>query len=82
MKGIYISVPDNELGFYLTVLERFKTATVLRTDELKPQDTATDLLPWQLTELEDILKEEKATTSTQYVESSQFLSDLRKEFSL
>lgn len=32
MRGIYISVRDSELNFYMSVLERFKTATLLKTD--------------------------------------------------
>jgi len=60
MKSIYISVPDNEFSFYMAVLERFKTATVLKTDELKNISAEMDLHPWQIEELEQILKEEEA----------------------
>lgn len=57
MKGIYISVPDNEFNFYLSVLERFKTATLIKTDEFKIDEHK--LLDWQIEELNIALKEDE-----------------------
>lgn len=80
MKGIYISVPDNEFSFYMAVLERFKTATVLKTEELK--NTAIDNLhPWQIAELEEILKEEEKNPQPG-INGKLFLEQLRKELDL
>ncbi len=78
MKGIYITVPDNEFNFYLAVLERFKTATVLKTDEIKSADIAMTLQPWQIKELEQILKEEE-TNPQPGVDGKLFLNQIRKE---
>ena len=77
MKSIYIAVPDNEFSFYMAVLERFKTATVLKTDELKNISEEMDLHPWQIEELEQILKEEENPQPG--IEAKFFLTQLRKE---
>lgn len=78
MKGIYFTVPDNEFSFYMAVLERFKTATILKTDEIKTLDLDMHLHAWQVTELEEILKEE--SVNPQPAEDSKiFLTSLRKE---
>ena len=81
MKGIYFSVPDNEFSFYMAVLERFKTATVLKTDEIKTTDLGMNLHPWQVQELEQILKEEEANPQP-IADSKSFLFQLRKELSV
>ena len=77
MKGIYISVPDNEFSFYMAVLERFKTAVVLRTEEIKTSDLTHSLLPWQIKELDQILKEEENTPTGMHAKL--FLNQLRDE---
>lgn len=81
MKGIYISVPDNEFSFYLAVLERFKTATVLKTDEIKNIDSGMNLYPWQLKELEQILKEEQENPQPG-IDGKSFLTQLRKDLNV
>jgi len=77
MKGIYISVPDNEFSFYMAVLERFKTAVVLRTEEIKTSEMSQGLLPWQIKELDEILKEEENAPSG--IDAKLFLNQLRGE---
>jgi hypothetical protein len=78
MKGIYISVPDSEFNFYMAVLERFKTVTVLKTDEITHTDIGQNLHPWQIEELEEILKEE-AENPQKALDGYQVLKELRKE---
>jgi hypothetical protein len=78
MKGIYISVPDNEFSFYMAVLERFKTATVLKTDEIKTIDSELNLHEWQIKELEEIIKEEESNPQ-KGIDAKTFLTQFRKE---
>jgi hypothetical protein len=78
MKGIYISVPDNEFSFYMEVLERFKTVTVLKTDEITQTDLGQNLHPWQIEPLEEILKEESESPQKS-LDGYQVLKELRKE---
>lgn len=60
MKGTYISVPDNEFSFYISLLERFKTATVIKTDDFQLNDSKEfKLLPWQIAALNKIIAEDK-----------------------
>lgn len=64
MKGIYISVPDNEFSFFMSMLGKFKHATVIKTDEfsLTKQEEAS-LLYWQIEEIQQALEEEKLTAN-------------------
>ena len=78
MKGIYISVPDNEFNFYMAVFERFKTVTVLKTDEIIQTDIGQNLHPWQVEALEEILREE-AENPQKALDGYQILKELRKE---
>lgn len=78
MKGIYITVPDNEFNFYMSVLERFKTATIVKTDEITSTDIGVTLHPWQIEAIEQILKEE-STNPQPSINSKPFLNQLRKE---
>jgi len=78
MKGIYISVPDNEFNFYMEVLERFKTVTVLKTDEITQTDLGQNLYPWQIEALEEILKEESENPQ-KALDGYQVLRELRRE---
>lgn len=49
MKGIYITVPDSEFNFYMSVIEQFKTATIVKTDDYEMNTKV--LQPWQIAEL-------------------------------
>jgi len=62
----------------MAVLERFKTATVLKTDEIKNPNADMNLHPWQILELEQILKEEE-TNPQPGIDAKTFISQLRKE---
>jgi hypothetical protein len=76
MKGIYISVPDNEFNFYMSVLERFKTATVIKTDEFEA-DVST-LHPWQMEELKKAIEFDN-TNPNEGMEAKKFTKQLRKK---
>ena len=77
MKGIYISVPDNEFSFFMSMLGKFKHAIVIKTDEfsLTKQEEAS-LLDWQIEEIQQALEEEKLTAN-KGIEAKKFLTDLR-----
>ena len=62
----------------MAVLERFKTVTVLKTDEITQTDIGQNLHPWQIEELEAILKQE-AENPQKALDGYQVLRELRKE---
>ncbi len=76
MKGIYISVPDEELPFYMQVFERLKSATILKVEEVN-KNHASGLHPWQIEELEKILLEEEANPQPG-IDAFVFLKELRE----
>ncbi len=82
MRGIYISVPDHEFSFYMSLLEKFKTVTVIKTDELKvSKSDEFKLLPWQIKEL-DIAIEDDDQNPKQGVDAKEFTRQLREKFSV
>lgn len=76
MKGIYISVPDSEFNFYMSVLERFKTATVIKTDVFEA-DTD-NLHEWQIEALENAISFDDKNPNDG-IEAKKFTSQLRKK---
>lgn len=77
MKGIYISVPDNEFNFFMSMLGKFKDATVIKTDEFNLTSQIESSLPkWQIDEIRQALEEENLN-SNKGIEAKAFLSDLR-----
>jgi hypothetical protein len=77
MKGIYISVPDSEFSFFMSMLGKFKHATVIKTDEFSINKEAEyTLLPWQIEEIKLALEDEKHHPN-EGIEAKEFMKDLR-----
>jgi hypothetical protein len=81
MKGIYITVPDNEFDFYMSVLERFKTATIVQTDTMVLQDETLQLQNWQIEELNEAIAYDNANP-TEGIEAKTFINQLRKNLNV
>jgi len=76
MKCIHISVPDEELPFYMQVLERLKSAKILKVEEVDKDHTSA-LHQWQIDEVEDILLEEE-TNPQPGIDAFVYLKELRE----
>lgn len=82
MKGIYFSVPDNEFSFYMSLLERFKTATVIKTDDFHVKNIEEfNLLPWQIEALNEVIAEDNQAIN-EGIEAKLLTKELRKEFNV
>ena len=76
MRGIYITVPDSEFNFYMSMLERFKTVTVVKTDSIE-SDSDT-LHPWQIEELKKAIDFDDKNPADG-IEAKEFTNQLRKK---
>ncbi len=79
MKGIYFSVPDSEFNFYMSMLGRFKTATLIKTDDFKIDEHK--LLPWQIEELNQAILEDD-TSGDIGIEAKELNHRLRKKINV